>query len=303
MAKAGRPKNGSAGLPEWFDIRKYLDARDLGAMGWLEQLIFRGRTLIGCDDCIRAGDTEFKRLDVALKMLQEDPIITEERVSKTRTSIIDGETQYNDPESGDWTILTGAISTDPIVGMTIRPRPGRGITLLTLGDRDAIMPDAFNDEQGIVRHFTRHEDGQWDINDPLLHWRGQPVITFDPSLKPEIIMREMGDLVRKLHRAEKTTPFAFTKNSDFSKWYNSGVLPYIDLKLWESMGYEFKWSAFISELNQILDKPISSEGAAIKSAQSYCQKLLNVQTLQILEAQAIRERQSGAEKSRKFLVT
>ncbi|MGB9152474.1 MAG: hypothetical protein WCD70_05245 [Alphaproteobacteria bacterium] len=36
MSKAGRPKKGSAGLPEWFDIKKYRDARSYGAAEWFQ---------------------------------------------------------------------------------------------------------------------------------------------------------------------------------------------------------------------------------------------------------------------------
>ena len=34
MSKAGRPKKGSAGLPEWFDIEKYRQAKTYGAAEW-----------------------------------------------------------------------------------------------------------------------------------------------------------------------------------------------------------------------------------------------------------------------------
>jgi hypothetical protein len=41
MAKAGRPKSGSKGLPDWFDIQKYAQGRTNGAAEWFQQLAFR----------------------------------------------------------------------------------------------------------------------------------------------------------------------------------------------------------------------------------------------------------------------
>jgi len=41
MSKAGRPKKGSAGLPEWFDIEKYQQAEHYRAMEWHRQLAIR----------------------------------------------------------------------------------------------------------------------------------------------------------------------------------------------------------------------------------------------------------------------
>ena len=116
-------------------------------------------------------------------------------------------------------------------------------------------------------------------------------------------MRETRNLLREIRKTEKPHPTAFTKNSDFIKWYNSGALPYIDLSFWEMLGHPFKGSAFINELVEIMDgDSVSSESAAIKAAQTFAKGLLTAQTIRTLEVQASHERKHGAQKSSKFLV-
>ena len=60
MAKAGRPRKGSPGLPDWFDIEKYRPVKNFSALEWFEQLVFRGRLLLAIDECRKAGDESLK---------------------------------------------------------------------------------------------------------------------------------------------------------------------------------------------------------------------------------------------------
>ena len=301
MAKAGRPKKGSTGLPDWFDIEKYRPSRSFGAMGWYEQLVFRSRLFENYDWCLKNADKNFERLSKAFDMVRENPIITWQRVEEAKAHVVTKETQHENPVLGKITARSGYFITDPVIGHSISPLQGPGVKLLTTGNRGNIEPKNYG-EKGTTGKITFHEDGTSDFHEPPLSWWGQPVIAIDLAIKDEILIREMRDLLRDLRKTHKSPEIPFMKNSDFLKWYNSGVLPYLDLLLWEKTGHDFTASAFIKELSQILDNPISSESAVIKSAQSYAKKLLDERTLRTLEAQAARERPRGAKKSGKFLV-
>jgi hypothetical protein len=291
----GRPKKDSVSLPEWFDIQKYKSARDLDAMGWCDQLVFRGNLLIGIEDCRREGDTEFKRLETALKLLYDDPLITEERVKQTISLVVDDETE----KDGN-TVVSGHLAVDPVVGFTLRAPNGTGLKILTAVHRKDIEPP--ENEEGIIAESEFSVDEPFEFTSPPLRWKERPVIALDLSLTDEVLVQDMRGLLRNLRKTEKAPHHEFTKNSEFLKWYNSGALPYLDLVLWEEMGHEFKGAAFINELSLILDAPISSEGAALKSASIYARKLLNGHTIRTLAAQVAREGSDGSKKSGKLLM-
>ena len=301
MSRAGRPRKDSVDLPEWFDIEKYRGVRDLDAMGWYEQLIYRGRLIIAYDKCQRNGDKDTKHLEAAIKILRDDPIITEERIAQTKKFVTESESQSIHPEWGECTGWKGYFDFDPVIGLTVRPVNGEAVTLMTMIQRANIKPD---DEGGDIEgKFVPRADGSYEFKNPPLTWCGRPVVAIDPAVSDDIIMRETRNLLREIRKTEKPHPTAFTKNSDFIKWYNSGALPYIDLSFWEMLGHPFKGSAFINELVEIMDgDSVSSESAAIKAAQTFAKGLLTAQTIRTLEVQASHERKHGAQKSSKFLV-
>jgi len=234
-------------------------------------------------------------------MLHDDPIITEDRIAQANKFVTEDESQRIHPEWGECTVSTGYFDFDPVIGLTVRPINGEAVTLMTMVNRANIKPD---DEDGEIEgEFVPRADGSYEFKNPPLTWCGRHVIAIDPAVSDDIIMRETRNLLREIRKTEKAPPAAFTKNSDFIKWYNSGALPYIDLSFWEMMGHDFKGSAFIKELDEILDgEPVGSESAAIKAAQTFAKNLLTPQTLRTLEVQASHERKHGAQKSGKFLV-
>lgn len=299
----GRPKKDSAGLPDWFDIKKYQPARDFGALQWFEQLVFRERIFAVYEACLKHGVKDFKVLLPAFRMLQDDPVITALRVFNAGERVVDHEEKLDIPDvDNQITLRTSHINADPVIGSIISFFRGAGVTALTAGDLQSLEPKNYG-EEGVRTQITFNEDGSLNISEPPLKFRGRPIVAFDLSLKDEILIREMRELLREMRKMTKPVPLAFVKNSDFLKWYNSGVLPYLDLMLWGKIGHDYTWAAFIRELSLILDDPISSESAAMKAAQSYAKKLLDPQTIRTLEAQAYRESSHGAKKSGKLLVT
>ncbi len=296
MAKAGRPKKGSAGLPEWFDIQKYAPSHSFGAAEWHAQLTFRKRVFEHIEICQQSDDKGFKPLKQALSLLHEDPLITEQRVMETHSFVEKADIQK--PNALQKDIHAGRLLIDPVVGMTVAPVAHSGINLISNGQLSGIKLQETNKKNTLIFH----NDGTYELHEAHLQLYGNPIVAIDLSLKDEILLREMRDLLKALRKEAHAPTLPFVKNSDFLKWYKSGVLPYLDLLIWEKMGHAFVWASFIKELSQILDAPISSESAAIKSIQNYAEKLLDEETLRTLAAQVSREQSHTAKKSGKFLV-
>jgi hypothetical protein len=120
----------------------------------------------------------------------------------------------------------------------------------------------------------------------------------DLTLPDDILKRDFADYLNSRRANSESAASPFFKNQDFAVWYNSGVLPYLDLRLWEiESGQTFRWSAFVDELNLITDKPVGSEDACRKTAKALADKLLGDRTIRMLNFQAVKEQDDGHKKS------
>ena len=118
-----------------------------------------------------------------------------------------------------------------------------------------------------------------------------------------LILDESDMILDNILKGKKESSGPFFRSPDFSSWYNTGVLPYLDLKLWEKLtGQAFQWSAFANALNIIVDKPIGSESALQKTVKKSAEKLMDYQVIRILKSQVVREQSGTLKKSGKLVV-
>lgn len=122
MSKAGRPKKGSAGLPEWFDIEKYRGVKSCGAAEWFQQLAFR-TTLetLSLPDAIlwRPYSEKWSAL------VKEDPLITLSRVE---------EACAEEPSIRSQRDLARAAKIYMKRAMTLNAKIGNGVRPITYGE-------------------------------------------------------------------------------------------------------------------------------------------------------------------------
>lgn len=310
MAKAGRPKKGSAGLPAWFDIEKYRATKSFKAVSWFQQLACRKSfydyaTRIGVEtDPLFEGN-----LSRALDLIKSDPVITEDRILRAPVRKFPNGMMFLDEALGNAT---------------------RAMCAHRIGVRDAHNIDiknayaAFPDDvrQYAETHYSciaDTKDGRviatsidGDVTDVTeankfmeAAYDGKPIamVMVDFSLTDKALLHEFGDYLKNKSERVGAVKSPFFRNSDFGSWYNSGVLPYLDLKLWSDVtGESLRWSAFANALSQITDKPIGSESSLQKTTKQYAAKLSDERTLRILQSQIQREQSGKLKKSGKLVV-
>lgn len=300
MSKAGRPKKGSLGLPKWFDIEKYRIVRSYGAAEWYQQLMFRAFV-----DFYTYPETPMPYGAECSALVKADPNITIERIKKACEVVPDEEVSQE---------RALAAKSHIFRAMKLNAANGSGVRSMTYGEiKQAYhLPDLeyairnlkkgiYPDEQEMERKWI----ARW--NDPYPGNIGDvgeiKYLHVDFSLPDPLLKRDFADYVRKQRKGVERPQSPFFKSQDFSVWYNSGALPYLDLRQWERETKEtFRWSDFANALNDITDKSVGSDDACRKAAKSLAAKLLDIRTIRMLKFQAAKEQDGSRKKSGKLFV-
>ena len=323
MAKAGHPKNGSAKLPDWFDIENYRQPRSHDAAEWFQQFSFRKQLFDhyqifqtsaqdGDDVCENLemlegkpeGTYEYEALDrwdeaaseswiQLCKLLWENTVITQELIMEASAyRKEDDEAIYVDINDANISVLNA---------IEICEKGVREVTNQEIYDAFRSFPDktrsilannseSFRGECLISRPGTISKDAS-DIYDFLNTVCDLPRVTLDYSLPNEILLAGVEDILNKKRKILGKVVSPFLRSPDFSDWYNGGVLPYLDLLLWENItGKPIYWSVFVNAMNKIADRPIGGESAFRKTTKGHAVKVMDARTIQILHSQAARER-------------
>ena len=308
MSKAGRPKKGSAGLPEWFDIKKYRDAKDFRAIDWYEQLLIRFllRGHFEHDEPNEAMDKHwFKMLD----LLKTNPIITQKHIAAAETQRIEIKghklIKLNDVFQAMSMIFSTQASgikdaTNRNIFEAYERFPDDVRDYLT-GDLENAgwcgsiiqKPGSSPAEPGRVYDFLNK---QYDYNE-------QTLTSIDLFLPDEILFAEFKEYVLNKRKKYPRPNTPFFKNPDFKSWYNTGILPYIDLMLLDTPNVaSIRWSAFGDALDAIVDVSVGGDSALAKANKTLASKLMNIDTIRILQTQAAREKSGMMQKSGKLIV-
>ena len=305
MAKAGRPKKGSAGLPEWFAIEKYRAAKDWKAAEWHLQLTIRWKMFRYVKHLATLGINVSAVLQEALRLIREDPVLTVTRINAVS------------PKSLAFVGLD-MLGPDPVLAFvrgSLRSNVA-GVRDMDFGQALQVVL-AITKKWDITRFHHRYphivktgrvyrrveslarDSGEF-LENLLNNWEA-PLAAIDLTLPDKILMKDFTAYLKEKRKQKGRVESPFIKNPDFKSWYRNGVLPYLDLTLWElASGEGLRWSVFADALNKIVDVPIGSEGALIKTTKAHAKKLMNAQALKILSSQATREEKDAATKSGKF---
>lgn len=300
MSKAGRPKKGSAGLPDWFDIRNYAQAKNYGALEWFYQLAFRV-------EISKYGVSDWPRQ--WFNLIKTNVHVTYERVEALRPKT--NKTSSESFERAKCDMMLRAMSASG--------RAGTGIDLLRNSDlvRGAIteIPYSFRclvdlKSSKADKALIKEAEEKWR-EEQKKPWRGNQFgknkyfqyVRLDLTLPDELLKKNFADFLQEQRKELKEINTPFFKNQDFADWYNSGALPLIDLMLGEKLEEtSFRWSVFADALNEISDKPIGSEDTCRKTAKALALRLLDEGTVRVLQYQASMELASVHKKSGKLLV-
>ncbi|MDR3449714.1 MAG: DUF6387 family protein [Alphaproteobacteria bacterium] len=296
MAKAGRPKKGTAGLPKWFDIQKYACAQDFAALQWFQQLGVRTFIRGWCFDEQVAdyfGD-EWQGI------IKQEPVITEAALARHYPQ--------NDFNSG--------LPTDYLFdSLSLEANLKHGISALTNGQvltayknlpkKLVFHPGCLSEKDAERKRAKNEQDAfyraPFDGSRPFSGIYGQ-FMCVDLGLPHAVLIDEFRDYLLEQEKNAEVARAPYLRSPDFISWYNMGLLPYLDLKLIEeATGEGFLWSAFADALSTIVDAPIGSESSLQKTLKK-CAARIDYQLIRILKAQAVKEESGKRRKSGKLIV-
>lgn len=225
-------------LPEWYGLDKYEKAKSLDPAGWYEQLLARKRLLI-------AGGLDHKKsLDGPPKTTLE--VLEAELLTLVRTTPII-KLSRNDPLRAFIYSLTGKTL------LSGGPSYTRGIDLTTVRSFYRTERLIQREKRDYARkYFSRYETDEWLYPEKYrpMDWMDGPIdaisrkYIFSLSVNVELNLLVPDNVLeehfRELLQDIRTSLAEFgpqienKQRLNFELWQNYGVLPYLDLKIWES---------------------------------------------------------------------
>ncbi len=305
MAKAGRPKKGSVRLPDWFDIEKYRTSKDWKAAEWHLQFTIRWKLLKYVEHLSAFSINVSVILQEALLLIREDPIFTIARIEAVPPrSLAFVELDMLGPDPALTSVLFGlGYNVAGVRDIDF----GQALQIVLAITQKLNIPHLHRGHSHIVKVGGVYKSVEslargsaWSLVKLLNAW-DTPLANIDLTLPDKVLMKDFAAFLKEKRKQKGRVDSPFVKNPDFKSWYRSGVLAYLDLTLWEkATGESLRWGAFADALNKIVDVPIGSEGALIKTTKAHAKKLMNAQALKILGSQAIREEKGTTTKSGKL---
>lgn len=339
--KGGRPKTGTGDIPAWFDIGKYRGAKDFTAAQWYEQLCVRRCFFLMQDwlDHIAktpSGDiakmfpnsprslfpeTEQhpERIRDAFNILCDNPLNNLELFCATDKVCSKGQHHYDFLVNGGAYALRGR-PLDAFDGWFIEGKKC-GIEIPAHGDisnmgawvditvREEVDALLFPATQSMGAQITKEkieEIKRKFYSQPNTQRFGKHIpILVDIAMPDAVLIKEFQEILASLknnYPERKDLPTFRAIN--FKKWYESGVLPYLDLMIWGRLtGTKVTQPAFSQQIYTLMhiDDNLSDgkghdgwhaseEGEDfIRTTDSYAGKLLTPTYLRGLLSQATRE--------------
>lgn len=217
-------------LPDWFDLAKYSKAHSLDAAGWYEQLHVRRELrswVIVRKSYPEFGNEEDGRdpLSELLPLLRANPVVDVTAHSRLQAYF-----------------FSGALSELKTQELLYSP----GVYPITLDNLYRMEYWIEKEKRDYARKFYNlcYEKGFPPLNPPK-DWMVEPIDTFTnddrtANIRVNLLVSEkqliegFKQLLKSL-RAKKDPTFSIRKHArpNFSDWVRFGILPYLDLKIWE----------------------------------------------------------------------
>jgi hypothetical protein len=279
-------------LPEWFNLKNYVDAESLSTAGWYEQFIVRRDllSLIGSDRWhlwkIWKTNTPWTpqgNLTNALALIRTKPILDVTKNELLKAYFYGGALQE----------LTNQ-----------HPRYSLGVHLSTVRNlytaENAIEPEK---REYARAFFASHFDSDW--TKPLTHkhvdWIDEPInaISISDSFKviasvnmllpDNVLIEQFKNMLQEQRDATKATGLSIQnyRKPDFTNWINFGLLPYLDLQIWER-------EENVSIPNRVMADAIflpgeGGEEVVRKTTEKLAKELLSLRNLETMAALAAYE--------------
>lgn len=218
MARSTNEVRQLSDLPKWFDISKYTDASTLDHVGWYKNLCLRKSALKFTDPPIfkqrlQSNSQHFKDIMSDLESIRNMPIFSD-------SSFI---------RKSSW-LFHAPIYIEP------------GVEVMTVGDLYFAESGVEEAKQKYARMVVAAVYDGADCDDMLYwpeegkEWKTNPMgdvlsaglIKVNLKLPENFLVEQFKAYLKKLNLKSKKV-----ENLEFDKWIKFGVLPYLDLKIWE----------------------------------------------------------------------
>jgi hypothetical protein len=285
MARAGRPKKESIKLPEWFDIQKYRSADDFDSYEWLLHLSVRRQLLM-----------EAAKKKKQAKGFQEILLFTR----STPTSMPEGEGVFSflsDPVCGF--VFPRQNAVELANNFNINEAYGNfPAAVVDFLDEDKCVMVNEDGEELIMPSESEDEAVTWLMMEAAL--QDGVLIKIDLNRPDKILLDEFEALLNEIRtQRDIQKPKTQYRSVDFKRWFKSGVLPYMDLRIWEvEQGGAFHRPSFIAAMEELLGETLGD--GVLKTAKSQARKISSIEFLELLAHQASREARGLRKESRKF---
>lgn len=227
-------------LPQWFRLDKYKAAKKLTAAGWYEQFSIRNQLMEWLTAEVEPQHQETLKaaLAEAFAALRETPIFDIKSEGKSKLSML---FYFPDAES----ICKNHNHIPAVHPMTLEEFDSvrRGIDPKKLAYVTHWANQFYSDDPPDPRPYKYEE---W-IRRPLNHsatpetkdennfgFRGMDSVTVDLNFPDKILIENFKQYLAARRAESKTENLSKTnRQQDYYDWARFGVLPYLDLKLWE----------------------------------------------------------------------
>ncbi len=226
-------------LPEWFHLDKYKKAKTLDAAGWYEQFSIRNKLMEWLNTEVEPTQQEALRttLAEAFSAIRETPIFDIKGDGKNKLSLI---FYFPDAES----ICKNYNHTPAVHPMTLEEFDyvRRGIDPKKLVyvtnwanqfEPDPPDPRPYKYEPWIKQPLNHSATVEAkDEND--FGFRGIDSVVVDLNFPDKILIESFKQYLDTRRAESKTEHLSKTnRQQDYYDWVRFGVLPYLDLKMWE----------------------------------------------------------------------
>lgn len=261
-------------LPKWFDISKYKTATALDKTNWYENLFVRGELLQVIDSiefkkALKEGRQIAQSIYSDLETLRQAPIYSVSGLNKRKLWLLCRARQI---------------------------RPEAGVRQMTVNDLYWAEKNIDEAKRNYARTIFSRTDDSESFYDALLWtkreeaWKVNPLgdVLSGGLLKVNLLLPE-NLLVEQFKAMLKNKKRSIRKvqSPEFDKWIKFGVLPYLDLKIWERESGK-------SITNRVMADAIFTPGeggeeVVRKTTAKLADELLTIKHLETLAALAAHE--------------
>jgi hypothetical protein len=221
-------------LPSWFNLKSYSQAESLDAAGWYEQLAVR-KWLLKIIDWRNEDKELFSSTDMeTLSFIRSNPIVDVTANLAMRVYFYDGAMHEHRTEQPNYSL---------------------GVRLSTVRDFYLVEGNVEPEKREYAHRFfaqifAKEDDwleGAINRQFPCTDWIDKPInsisnqpgsainVHVDLCLPDKVLIEQFKSLLRSQRRtiSDDGIGLALNRRANFEDWISFGVLPFIDLKIWE----------------------------------------------------------------------